>query len=64
MHERPINQRYSVRVGLRQVEVNGHSREEAILRAREQLCADMPRMWDVIQTLAVNKFQIRELPGQ
>lgn len=63
MHERPVNnQRYSVRVGLRQLEVNGQSRAEAIERARAQLCDEMPRMWDVIQTLEVHKFDIRELP--
>ena len=62
MHERPINgQRYSIRVGFRKMEVRGSTREEAIQRAREQLCQDMPRMWDVIQALEVSKFEIQEL---
>jgi hypothetical protein len=62
MHERPIHgQRYSIRVGFRKMEVSGRSRAEAIQRAREQLCQDMPRMWDVIQALEVHKFEIHEL---
>ena len=62
MHERPVNdQRYSIQVGLRKLQVNGRSRAEAIQRAKEQLCSDMPRMWDVIHSLEMQRFDVREI---
>lgn len=62
MHERPLpNQRFAVRVGMRQVEIQCSSREEAIESARQQLCNELPRLWDVISSMEVHKFEVRKL---
>ena len=39
---------YEVRVGFMRVDVRGTSQADAIKKARERLCAELPRMWDVI----------------
>ena len=62
MHERPLStQRFSVRVGMREVEIQCLSREEAIEHARRKLCNELPRLWDVIAAMDVHKFEVREL---
>lgn len=52
--------RYSVRVGFAMVTVEGASRAEIIQAARRQLCLEMPRMWDVIQGLGEERFQVKD----
>ena len=54
-------QRYEVIVGHASVRVVGASRDEAVAEARRQLCVQMPRMWDVIQALTVDRFTVNEL---
>ena len=49
---------YEVRVGYLFVRVQGENRAAAIRRARQRLCHEMPRMWDVIQGLADSKFEV------
>ncbi len=56
-----LNQTYEVIVGHARVTVTSRSREEAIQQARQRLCADLPRMWDVIHSLEVQRFQVRQL---
>jgi len=53
--------KYEVIVGLARVHVTGASRIEAVEEARRRLCQDMPRMWDVIQSLDVQRFEVKEL---
>lgn len=55
------DQRYEVIVGHARVTVTGASKDEAVLAARRRLCRDMPRMWDVIQSLDLQRFEVREL---
>ena len=55
------NQRYEVIVGHARVQVTGASDAEAVEAARRRLCLDMPRMWDVIQTLDVQRFEVKRL---
>jgi hypothetical protein len=43
------------------VEVTGSSIGEAIEQARRTLCAQMPRLWDVVQALDWNRFDVRPL---
>ena len=62
MHERPLpDQKFSVRVGMREVEIQCTTREEAIERARRQLCNELPRLWDVITSMEVHKFEVHKL---
>jgi len=49
---------FHVRVGHTTVTVKVHSREDAIEHARQRLCLDMPRMWDVIQSLGHHRFEV------
>jgi hypothetical protein len=49
---------YRVRTGLIDLEVEAHSRCEAIAVAREQLCLDLPRLWDLIHELSDDRFQV------
>jgi hypothetical protein len=50
--------RYEVRLGHAQVTVEGRTTEEAIQQARRLLCQDMPRLYDVIQSLTSDRFQV------
>ena len=58
-----LEQTYEVRVGHARVRVRGASLDEAIQAARNKLCMDLPRMWDVIQSLEMERFEIKHLPG-
>ncbi len=49
---------YEVRVGHMRVVVRGGSHEDAIVQARRALSRELPRMWDVIHTLATNRFEV------
>ena len=52
---------YEVRVGHTRVRVRGRNDEEALRHARNRLCLDMPRLWDVIQAMEINDFEIRRM---
>ena len=52
---------YEVRVGHMRVIVRGGSDEDAISQARRELSREMPRMWDVIHTLATNRFEVHRV---
>ena len=49
---------YLVEVGHYSVEVQSVSAADAIREARKQLCQQMPRLWDVIQSLRDDKFHV------
>ena len=49
---------YRVSVGHFTVTVEGRTKEEAITAARRQLCRELPRMWDVIQSLETSRFEV------
>ena len=49
---------YEVQVGFMRVEVKGINQGDAIRNARQRLCAELPRMWDVIQGLADSRFEV------
>ncbi len=59
--QRKLDQTYEVIVGHSRVRVCGASPAEAIEMARRQLCVDMPRMWDVIHGLELQRFTVREI---
>ncbi len=54
---KPLSE-YEVRVGHMRVIVQGGSREDAISQARRALSLEMPRMWDVIHSMATNRFNV------
>ena len=49
---------YRVRVGHWQVQVKAHDVQEAVTVARRKLSQELPRLYDVIRSLAPAKFQI------
>lgn len=49
---------YRVRVGHAEVTVRSQTQEEAIRLARKQLCAELPRLWDVIHRLDDAQFHV------
>lgn len=51
---------FRVQVGHVCVNVQGQSRDEAVLQAKRKLCQQMPRLWDVIHTLDDNRFQVSD----
>lgn len=53
--------KYQVSVGHASVIVQSDSPTEAIRAAREKLCRDFPRLWDVIAKLADSRFQVLDL---
>ena len=53
----PLNL-YRVRVGHWEVQLKAHDAEEAVQLARRQLAREMPRLYDVIQTLTATRFQV------
>lgn len=55
---KPMLRFYRVRLGHAEVRVQGESAQDAVRHARRQLCRDLPRLWDVIQSLDDNRFQV------
>ena len=53
--------RYLVRVGHNSVTVDGHSRAEAIRRARIRMSLDLPRLYDVIHSLEDQCFVVTQV---
>jgi hypothetical protein len=52
---------YDVQVGHWSVRVLGRNTAEAIEHARKRLCDDMPRLWDVITRLGVDRFHVQQV---
>ena len=52
---------YQVSVGHTTFRVEGRSTQEAIERAKQRLCSEMPRLWDIIQSLEPQKFDVRTI---
>ena len=55
------NNSYQVRIGHTSVIVTGRDQADAIDVARQRLCVEMPRMWDVIQTLETSRFEVKNI---
>ena len=53
--------KYRVKVGFSEVLVECSSKEEAIQLARKKLSSDMPRLYDVIQSIEDKKFDVQEV---
>lgn len=53
-----VRRKYMVTVGHASVTVECSTERRAIHEARRRLSHDMPRLWDVIQTMADNRFQV------
>lgn len=53
---------FDVQVGHLCVRVHGTSRVEAIKNAKQKLCHEMPRMWDVIHGLSDDRFEVSRSP--
>lgn len=49
---------YDVQIGLTHVFVEGRDRDDAIQAARRKLCADLPRMWDLIAGIQEDRFVV------
>lgn len=49
---------FSVTLGHTTVVVECHTQEEAIEQARKKLCLELPRMWDVIEALTSDRFEV------
>lgn len=52
---------YNVQVGHWRVQVPGRDSSDAIEHARRRLCEDMPRLWDVILKLHVDRFTVESV---
>ena len=52
---------YEVIVGHNRIRVRGRDRWDAVRQARNRLCVDHPRLWDVIQSLEIKCFEIRQV---
>lgn len=57
----PQSQSYDVQVGFTRVRVQGDTPAEAIRNARQQLCQELPRMYDVISTMADQRFVVEQV---
>jgi hypothetical protein len=53
-----IETRYDVSLGHTHVSVIGRSESDALAKAKARLCAEMPRLWDVIEKLDPRRFVI------
>ena len=63
MHEqRDSKTKYQVKVGHAEVSVQCANEDEAVRLARKLLSNDMPRLYDVINRLDVDRFQVRPIP--
>lgn len=56
-----INRDYEVRIGHTRVRVQGRNDADALRQAKNRLCMEMPRLWDVIQAMEVNNIEIRKM---
>lgn len=54
--ENSVDHQYNVQVGHWRVQVPAKNNADAIEQARKQLCLDLPRLWDVITKLTVDRF--------
>jgi len=52
--------RFRVQVGHSHLTVECDSQEQAIRLARSKLCAEMPRLWDVIKRMPDAHFRVHE----
>jgi hypothetical protein len=55
------HQIFRVTVGHVSVLVQAGSPTEAVGNARRQMCAEMPRLWDVIAQLEEDRFRVERL---
>jgi hypothetical protein len=55
----PDTKTFEVHVGLARVRVEAHSPDEAIQIARQAFCREMPRMWDILNSLADERFVVQ-----
>ena len=62
LHEARLIQ-FRVKIGHTSVTVRGADRGSAVAAARRRLCAELPRMWDVIEQLDESRFEVEPLPG-
>jgi hypothetical protein len=49
---------YRIRVGHWEIQLKAHDAEEAVALARRQMARELPRLYDVIRTLAAKRFQV------
>jgi hypothetical protein len=63
MHEQKKlhENRYRVEIGHTSVTVEGETVQEALSAARIRLCRELPRLWDVIQSLEDHCFRVMRL---
>ena len=59
-----LERTYEVSVGHARVRVQSASPAEAVTLARARFCIDMPRMWDVIHSLDMQRFDVRVVEPQ
>ena len=59
-----IEREYRVMLGHSSVKVRGRTVQEALRAARDRLCRELPRLWDVIQTLDDASFRVRQLDSR
>jgi hypothetical protein len=52
--------RFRVKVGHSLCTVECETQEQAIRLARTKMCADMPRLWDVIKKMPDAHFRVEE----
>jgi hypothetical protein len=57
MKEQPLKT-YRVRVGHYEICIKAKDADEAIQLARRQMARELPRLYDVIRSLTVNRFQV------
>ena len=49
---------YRVRVGHWEIQLKAHDAEEAVMLARRAMARELPRLYDVIRSLTVARFQV------
>ena len=49
---------YRIRVGYWEIRLKAHDADEAILLARRQMSSELPRLYDIIRSLAPARFQV------
>lgn len=50
---------YEVTLGYHLLRVQAPDADRAVAEARRRLCAELPRLWDVIRDLDRHRFQVR-----